>query len=74
MAEQDKDGGMRKCFECGTLHMFLVKCYYYDLYKYHDGQSAERLICGKCLRRRLGLDKQGIVRIVVNAIRDFMKK
>ncbi len=42
---------------CEEKHMFLVKCFYDDMYEYFDGESKERLICLDCLMSRVDLRK-----------------
>jgi len=46
---------MKQCFECKSRHMFLVRCWYEDLYEHYGGEAKERLICLACLLRRADL-------------------
>jgi hypothetical protein len=47
---------MIACFECKRKAMFLVRCWYDDMYEHYDGEEKERWVCLKCLKRRLGFD------------------
>jgi len=44
---------MKRCFECNSKHMMLVRVSYHDLYERTDGIERKRWICLPCLARRI---------------------
>ena len=50
---QDKEIVLGRCFVCGWQHQFLIQVWYNDLEWCYDGKAVYRLMCSKCLVRRL---------------------